>query len=202
MIGVVGQPAAAELLAQEGQESISDKIFLIPNGTFFYELLLFIVVFFLFTKFIVPPIQKAIADREERRKQAQRDKEEADERYAQAQREHQEHLHEARSSAASIRDEARASARGTSEELRADAERQVAEARERGERELAEQRSRVQSNLQGELPDLAGTLAQRILGRPLHDDASVRATSEQYVSSLRGSEPASASTGSSGSEGT
>lgn len=160
----------------------SSQNFLLPNGTFFFELLLFIVLFFLFARFIVPPIRQALEQRAERVRQTQREKEEADEQYAAAERRHEETLAEARRAASQIRDEARASARGTAEELRGQAESEVASVRERGDQELADQRSRVRQDLHGQLPELATGLAERILGRSLSGEHG--RTVDDYVSSI------------------
>ena len=189
MIGVAGQPSTEAVLAQGG----GSQNFLLPNGTFFFELILFVVVFFLLAKFVVPPIRKAMEDRAERVRQTQRDREEADEQYRAAENKHAEVLAEARNEASSIRDEARATAREQAAEQRAQAEREISEVRERGERELAEQRSRAEGDLQEKLPDLSRTLAERILGRSLSDDGSARSTTESYVRSLNSSESSDSS---------
>lgn len=189
MINVAAQPSTEAVLAQGG----SSQNFLLPNGTFFYILILFAVVFFLISKFIVPPIRQAMAERAERVRQLQRDREEADEQYRQAENRHAQVLSEARNEASSIRDEARGTAREQAAEQRGQAEREIAEVRQRGERELEQQRTRARGDLQEKLPDLSRTLAERILGRPLSDDASARSTTESYVRSLdsSGSSPAS-----------
>ena len=184
MIGVAGAATGEIVLVAEEPTSISDTIFLIPNGTFFYELILFAVVFFVFAKFIVPPIRQAMADRDERVRQTQRDNEEADQRYAEAKGRHDEVLAEARSSATAIRDEARTAVRTEAEETRGEAEREAASVREQGERQLTEQRSRVRDDVYTQLPDLAGTLAQRILGRPLSGSARQRSTTDEYLQSI------------------
>jgi F-type H+-transporting ATPase subunit b len=160
----------------------SSQNFLLPNGTFFFELILFVIVFALFARFIVPPIRRALEQRAERIRQAQREKEEADEQYAAAERRHDETLADARRSASEIRDEARASGRGTAEELRGQAESEVASVRERGDQELADQRTRVRQELHGQLPELATGLAERILGRSLSGEH--RGTVDEYVSSI------------------
>jgi F-type H+-transporting ATPase subunit b len=45
---------------------IAESIFLIPNGTFFVELFVVIVILFLVTKYILPPLNKAIESRQEK----------------------------------------------------------------------------------------------------------------------------------------
>jgi F-type H+-transporting ATPase subunit b len=41
------------------------SIFLLPNGTFFVELAVFLVLVFVFVKWAVPPINRAVAERQE-----------------------------------------------------------------------------------------------------------------------------------------
>ena len=47
----------------------ADGNFLIPNGTFFAELLIFLIVLGVIWFFVVPPIRKVLSEREERVKQ-------------------------------------------------------------------------------------------------------------------------------------
>ena len=42
------------------------SIFLLPNGTFFVELVIFVVLVVIISKKIIPPINKALAERHER----------------------------------------------------------------------------------------------------------------------------------------
>ena len=165
MIAVIGESGSVEFLASGGSQN-----FLLPNGTFFFELILFGVVFFLISRYIVPPIREALAARSERVRQTQADRDEAERKRAETDRRRHEILSEARSSATSIREEARASARSTVEQRRTEAEEQVAQRRSEGESALAEERSRVWSDLEGRMPELSTTLAERILGRRLSED--------------------------------
>ena len=45
---------------------IGTSIFLLPNGTFFVELLVVAVILFLMTKYILPPLNKAMVARQEK----------------------------------------------------------------------------------------------------------------------------------------
>ena len=45
---------------------IATSVFLIPNGTFFVELLVVAVILFLVTKYILPPLNKAMEGRQEK----------------------------------------------------------------------------------------------------------------------------------------
>jgi F-type H+-transporting ATPase subunit b len=54
------------LLGASGNSGSGGDIELIPNGTFIFELILFIIVLGIIAKYILPPVQKAIDDREGR----------------------------------------------------------------------------------------------------------------------------------------
>ena len=45
---------------------MTGTIFLLPNGTFFVELLVVAIILFLVTKYILPPLNKAMTDRQEK----------------------------------------------------------------------------------------------------------------------------------------
>ena len=43
---------------------VGTSVFLLPNGTWFVELAVFLIIVFLATKYGVPPLNKAIEDRQ------------------------------------------------------------------------------------------------------------------------------------------
>jgi F-type H+-transporting ATPase subunit b len=45
---------------------MTGSIFLLPNGTFFVELLVVAIILFLVTKYILPPLNKAMTDRQDK----------------------------------------------------------------------------------------------------------------------------------------
>jgi F-type H+-transporting ATPase subunit b len=45
---------------------IATSIFLLPNGTFFVELLVFVVLLFIAGRYILPPLNKALTSRQEK----------------------------------------------------------------------------------------------------------------------------------------
>jgi hypothetical protein len=45
---------------------IAESIFLLPNGTFIVELVVVAVILYLVTKYILPPLNKAIESRQEK----------------------------------------------------------------------------------------------------------------------------------------
>lgn len=95
-------------------------------------------------------------------------------------------LAEARTEAARIRDEARADAEG----IRADIQAQAAQERDRiiatGREALAAERQSIINELRAEVGTLAVTLAGRIVGESLEDEARRKGTVERFMSDLAG----------------
>ncbi len=161
------------------------NIFLIPNATFFVELVIFLLVLAVVWRYVVPPVKRAMNERQEmvRRQieesqQARTRLEEAEARYSQA-------LAEARVEAAKIRETARADAQEIKDEMRQQAEQEVARIRQRGEEQLATQREQVVRELRGELGKLAVTLAGRIVGESVADDARRAGTVDRFLDELQ-----------------
>ena len=81
--------------------------FLVPNGTFLVSLLAFAILIFIFGKYIIPPINKAMTSRQEaiRKEFAELEEAQTDARKAEA--DYKEQLNDAKHEAARIREEAR-----------------------------------------------------------------------------------------------
>lgn len=174
----------ALLLAQEAEEE--PPIFLIPNGTIIAELLIFAVVFFVIWKYAVPPIKKAMTERQEMVRRQIEESRETRSRLEEADAKYREVLGEARTEAAKIRDEARAEAGKIKADLRAQAEREVAQLRQRGEEQLATQREQVLRELRAEIGQLSVSLASRIVGESMEDEARRRGTVDRFIADLDG----------------
>ena len=172
----------ARVLAQEE----SNDIFLIPNGTFLVELVIFLGILFVIWRYVVPPIKKATTDRQEMIRKQIEESRLAKERLEKADAAYREALSEARTEAAKIRDRARAEAGQIKAELREQAEREVAVIRQRGEEQLERQREQVKRELSAEIGRLAVTLAERIVGESMEDDARRRGTVDRFIAELEG----------------
>lgn len=154
------------------------SIFLIPNGTFFVELILFVLVLGVVAKYILPPIQRTL---EERERTVRASLQAGEEGRAEAERlvaDREAVLAGARAEARSRFDEVaqenearRAEARGRAEEERA---RRVAEAV--GQLEVEHQAARAAAL--ADAGDLAVAAAARVLGRPV-DPGRHRAALEE-----------------------
>ena len=96
---------------------MATSIFLLPNGTFFVELLVVAVILFLMTKYILPPLNKALEARQDKIRTALEAADAANEEAAEADNERAKVLAEARDQARIIV----AGAQETSDQLKAEA---------------------------------------------------------------------------------
>lgn len=158
--------------------------FLLPNGTFFAELVAFLLMLFVFWKFVVPPLSESLRERQEMVRKLVENSEEANRRLTAAQRRYEQVLAEARIEAARIREAARQHGQRIREELRAQALEEVARIQERGEMQLAAQRERVVRELRHEMGDLALQLAEKLIGYELAVDEHKRVLVERFLADL------------------
>ncbi|WP_328399933.1 F0F1 ATP synthase subunit B [Nocardia sp. NBC_00403] len=143
---------------------VADGNFLIPNGTFLVELLIFIIVLGVMWMFVVPPIRAVLTEREARVAQTASDEKEAKELFADAEARYKSAIAEARSEVVEIRNRARAEGRAILEQLRGEAQQEADRIVEEAATELQAQADRVASELRETVEPLAETLADRVLG--------------------------------------
>ncbi|RNI20900.1 F0F1 ATP synthase subunit B [Flexivirga caeni] len=158
--------------------------FLVPNGTFFVELLAFVILLFIFARYLIPPINKAMTERQQ---QIRDQFEDLDKSKAAADDERDKYraaLTDAQAEAGRIRQQAQedgaqivAESRGTAQ---AEAQRIVDSASARTEQ--SKQQAEVQ--LRQHLGALSTDLASKIVGESLHDDARQHAIIERFLADL------------------
>jgi F-type H+-transporting ATPase subunit b len=168
------------LAAAGGEEAPN---FLVPNATIFVVFIIFLLVLFFFYRFVVPPLTKAMAERDEMIRKQVEDRDNAQRKLAEAEQRYEKALAEARGEAARIRDEARAEAQKIRDDMRAETDREVAEIHRRGEEQLAAQREAAMRSLRSEIGGLSTQLAERVLGRPVPADQQ-RSTIDAFLSDL------------------
>lgn len=175
--------------------------FLVPNATFFVELIAFAVILFALAKWVIPPINKALTARQENIRRQFEESEEAKERAEEAERQFRAQTVEAREDAARIREEAREQGAAILAELRenaqAESDRILAQARTQIEAE----RQQAVAQLRGELGELATELAGRIVGEALQDDARQRRVIDNFLAELETTDGAGSQVAASGVEG-
>lgn len=160
--------------------------FLAPNATFIAELIAFLLILFLIYRYVVPPVQRSMRQRQEMVRKQVEESQQASERLEAAEAKYREALGEARTEAAKIRDDARADGQRIIDEMREQAQQEVARIRQRGEEQLASQREQATRELRSEIGNLAVTLAGRIVGESMDDESRRRGTVDRFIDELEG----------------
>ena len=147
-----------------GQAAAEGNNFLVPNGTFFFVLAIFLVVLGVIGTFVVPPILRVLRERDAMVAKTHSDSKKAAEQFAAAQADYEEAMKEARVQASSLRDNARSEGRKVVEDARAGAEQQVASTLQSASDQLKRERDAVELGLRANVGTMSATLASRILG--------------------------------------
>lgn len=148
------------LLAQEGGQSN----FLIPNGTFIFVLIIFLIVLGVIGKWVVPPISKVLREREAMVQKTAEDNRRAAQLRAAADADSLKVMNEARREATTVREEARAQGREIVDDARARASAEVSNVLQQATEELTQQSRALTGELQSSVESLATNLASRVLG--------------------------------------
>ncbi|WP_378733117.1 F0F1 ATP synthase subunit B [Nocardia brasiliensis] len=143
---------------------VAEGNFLIPNGTFFVELLIFLIVLGVMWFFVVPPIRKVLAEREARADETLVKTKEARQLFAEAEAKHKAALEKVRSEAAAIRSKARAEGREILEQMRGEAQQEANAIVAEAEAQLRAQADQVAAELRETVEPLAKSLANRVVG--------------------------------------
>src|ERR1700757_3870858 len=152
---------AAVQATEEGGKGGSN--FLVPNGTFFFVLAIFLIVLAVIGPFGDPPILKVLRERDAMVHKTQEDNKKAAEQFAAAQADYEEAMKEARVQASSYRDNARAEGRKIVDDARARAEQQVMSTLQTAAEQLKRERDAVELDLRANVGTMSATLASRIL---------------------------------------
>lgn len=152
--------AANQLAEDDGKNSN----FLVPNGTFFFVLAIFLVVLGVIGTFVVPPILRVLRERDAMVAKTLADNKKAAEQFAAAEADYEEAMKEARFQASSHRDNARLGGRKVVEDARARAEQEVASTLQLVNQQLKREGDAVEMDLRANVGIMSATLASRILG--------------------------------------
>jgi F-type H+-transporting ATPase subunit b len=153
-------PNVVLVAAEEGGQSN----FLVPNGTFFVVLIIFLIVLGVIGKWVVPPISKVLREREAMVHKTAEDNRRAAQLQAAAEADYLKVMGTARREASNVRDEARNEGRKIVEEARGRANAEVSGVLQQANEELTEQSRAVTADLQTSVETLAASLASRVLG--------------------------------------
>jgi F-type H+-transporting ATPase subunit b len=153
--------AAGQAVAEGGKGGSN---FLVPNGTFFVVLAIFLIVLAVIGTFVVPPILKVLRERDAMVAKTLADNKKSAEQFEAAQADYEEAMKEARVQASSFRDNARAEGRKVVEDARAGAEQEVMSTLQVAAEQLKRERDGVELDLRANVGTMSATLASRILG--------------------------------------
>jgi F-type H+-transporting ATPase subunit b len=160
--------AASQLTAAGGNN------FLVPNGTFFFVLAIFLIVLAVIGTFVVPPVMKVLRERDAMVAKTVSDNKKATEQFDAAQGDYEKAMREARVRASSLRDNARAEGRKVVEDARARAEQEVMLTVQTASEQLKRERDAVELDLRANVGAMSATLASRILGVEVTTSAATR----------------------------
>ena len=148
--------------------------FLVPNGTFFFVLAIFLIVLGVIGTWVVPPILKVLRERDAMVHKTHEDNKKAAQQFEAAQADYEEAMKEARVQASSFRDNARAEGRKVVEDARARAEQEVMSTLRVAAEQLKRERDAVELDLRSNVAGMSATLASRILGVDVTTSAATR----------------------------
>jgi len=158
--------------------------FLVPNGTFWVELIAFAIMFFILAKYIVPPINRAMTNRQDAIRKQFADLDQARDDAKSAEEEFRAQIADARHEAARIREEAREQGAAIIAEMREQAQAEATRIVEHAHTQIDADRQQAVTSLRAEVGSLATDLAGRIVGEALEDQARQSRVVERFLSDL------------------
>jgi F-type H+-transporting ATPase subunit b len=158
--------------------------FLVPNATFVVELIAFAIIVFILARYVIPPINKAMTDRQNQIRKQFADLDEAQADARAAEKDFREQLAQARHEAAKIREDAREQGAAIIAEMRTQAQEESERILKHARAQLEAERSQAVQSLRNEVGSMATTLAGRIVGESLEDDDRRARTVERFISAL------------------
>lgn len=144
----------------------------------------FVIVLLLFWKFVLPAMQKVMAERTEKIEGGIAKAETMQIEAAEALKEYRAQLAEAREEAAAIRTQAQADRKSIIDEAKAEAAAAAQQVTHAAEANLARERGQIVSQLTAQVGTVAVELASKVVGQALSDDARVRETVDAFIADL------------------
>ena len=166
--------------------------FLVPNGTFLVELIAFAIIVWLLSKFVIPPINKAMTDRQDAIRKQFTELDEAKADAHKAEDEYKSQLADARHAASKLREEARDQGNQIVAEAREKAQTEAERIIENGHGQVRAERQQAIASLRAEVGTLATQLAGRIVGESLEDDERSNRVVDRFLTDLEAMQTAQA----------
>jgi F-type H+-transporting ATPase subunit b len=177
-------PVHQLVLAAASDSGDKTNNFLIPNGTFIFEWIVFILVVVFLGKKVIPRIT-AMLDQRQATIQKQFDDAEATKvRLEKAERDYAEALLETKREATKLREQAQAERADIVNEARTEAQTRVEEMLAAAEDRIATERQQAILALRSEIGELATTLAERVVHDSLREDARQRKLVADFIAGV------------------
>jgi F-type H+-transporting ATPase subunit b len=160
------------------------NILRLPLDELIIGTLAFAIVFFALAKFAFPAISKTLEDRADAIEGGLARAENSQAEAAAMLEEYRAQLADARGEAANIRAEAQAEKTAMIESARGEAAAAAASVTERAQAQIEAERSQAMSSLRRDVSELALTLAGKVVGESLTDDARARASVDRFIADL------------------
>jgi F-type H+-transporting ATPase subunit b len=158
--------------------------FLIPDATFLAEIVAFLLILAFMWKYVVPPLQKNLAARQDVIRQQLEDARLAAERLSAAETDYAAALAEARTEAARTREDARRIRQEIIDTAKDEARAAAEEVTRLAEERLQVQHRQVLAELRSEVGQLAIELAGRIVGESLTDEGLQHRIVDRFLAEL------------------
>ncbi len=162
--------------------------FLIPNATYFAELVTFLIILGLLGKYVVPWVNTKLAERQEAIRQQFREAEEARARLEQAEADYREQLSAARADATRQREEAHEQGQQIIAEMKEQARVEADRIIKSAQQQIEAERARAVAAVRAEIGALSVDLAGRIVGESLEDSARQHRIVERFLGELESRE--------------
>ncbi|MHB8488305.1 MAG: F0F1 ATP synthase subunit B [Candidatus Dormibacteria bacterium] len=157
---------------------VADAGLLTPNGTFFAELIAFILMILVLGRWVYPRIIKAATEREGKIEAGLRAAQEAEERLSKVQAQVEQTLEDARAQARDILNRSHGEATAEATEVIAKARTDAEALIERARGEIGGERDRAIQDLRAEVSSLVVAATQRLLGETIDAKAHQRLIDE------------------------
>lgn len=172
-----------EHAASEGAETAKGGLLTPSGGLMFWTLVIFLILFFVLTRFAFKPIIAAVADREKALEDAIAAAKADREAAARVLAEHQAQLDAARGEAQKLIVEGRTVGEKLRAEMVEETRAEQQDMLERARREIENEKQRAIADLRREAVELAIAGAGKVIEKNL-DDASNRSIVEKFLSSI------------------
>lgn len=160
------------------------NILRLPLDELIIGTLAFAIVFFALAKFAFPAISKTLEDRADAIEGGLARAENSQVEAAAMLEQYRAQLADARGEAATIRAEAQAEKAAMIESARGEAATAAASVTERAQAQIEAERSQAMASLRRDVSELALTLAGKVVGESLTDDARARASVDRFIADL------------------